>query len=372
MSENAASSTRLLTAWGADLASAFCARCQTSFLVDRDAPPAACPNCFQSALEIKPDDIAGGLHPYPPELIVPFQLSEQQLGDAIRRFAASIPFPPTSLDPSKLRAGMSMVYVPTWLVDSAVSAYWQAEVGFDYQVISHQETYQQNLGGWKSSEVKEPRVRWENRVGRLRRAYHNVAVPAIEESARPEKQLGAFHMDSAQSYHPDCIRRAAIRVPDRTPQTSWSDAAAAFQKTAAQDCQHACSAGHIRQFRWKARFNRLNWTLMLLPMYTAYYRDDQGKIHGIKIHGQTGAISGSPHASSRRALHAGLLILLMGIILFLAGLLLDDLPTNSMLVETIATLLSVLGISAVLASCAPSVIAWDFNRRQHLEEMRIR
>lgn len=370
MSENAPGLVAPLTAWGTDLAAAFCARCHAGFLVACDTPPVKCPNCFQFTLEISSGGLPGAPHPYLPELILPPRLSESRLLEAIRGFAASIPFAPPDLSPAALRSRLATVYFPMWLVDGIVSAYWQGEVGFDYQVISHQETYNQNHGGWKSSEVQEPRVRWENRVGRINRGYQNVATLALDDAADLEKQLGRFQLDYAQSYSPDYIQRAFIRVPDRTPETSWSEAAVAFQKTVAEDCQRACEAGHVRQFRWKARFTRLNWTLLLLPVYSAYYQDDRGETQIIKIHGQTGAVTGVRRSSGRRAGRAGLAILVVGILLFLAGLVLDGLSETSLSLDMAANVLAVLGISGVLAACIPYVISWDFNRRQKLEEAK--
>lgn len=370
MSENAARPNAPLTAWGTELAAAFCERCHASFLVTSDTPLAKCPNCFQSSLEITSDSLPGAPHPYPPELILPSRLSRPQLLEAIHGFAASIPFAPPGLAPAELRSRLATIYLPMWLVDGIVSAYWQAEVGFDYRVISHQETYNQSHGGWKSSEVQEPRVRWENRVGKINRGYQNVATPALDDAADLEKRLGRFQLDYAQSYSPDYIQQAFIRVPDRTPKTSWSEAAVAFQKTAADDCQRACEAGHIRQFRWKARFTRLNWTLLLLPVYAAYYQDDHGETQVIRIHGQTGAVCGARRSSSRRAGRVGLAILAIGVFLFLAGLLLDGLSETSLSLDMAATVLAVLGISGILAACIPYVISWDFNRRQKLEEAK--
>ncbi len=367
MSENTANPNEILTAWGTDLAAAYCAHCQTGFLVACDTLPAKCPNCFQASLEIAPNGLPALPHPYPPELILPFRLSEAQLSEAMRRFTASIPFAPPQLNPTELRSHLATVFLPMWLVDSSVSACWQAEVGFDYQVISHQEIYDQNSSSWKTNEVKEARVRWENRVGRLNRMYQNVTTPALDHAQTLEKQIGRFELGSAQSYAPENIRQATIRATDRPPKASWTEAAAAFQKTAADDCQHACAGGHIRQFRWKARFTRLNWTLMLLPVYTTYYRDDDGETQTVLIHGQTGATSGARRASGRRAARTGLVILVLGILLCLAGFLLDTDPAANLAQSTLATVLVVTGIAGILTACIPYLIAWDFNRRQKLE-----
>ncbi|RPJ42763.1 MAG: hypothetical protein EHM21_12375, partial [Chloroflexi bacterium] len=252
-----------LAAWGTDLQPAACPRCRATYLVECDAPLPRCPSCFQAALEVLPGGPQHLAHPYPPELVAPFNLSEAQVSEATSRFAASIPFAPPGLTGPALRSHLAALYLPLWLVDGCVSGYWQAEAGFDYEVISHQERYEQNRSSWETKEVKEQRVRWENRVGRINRTYQNVTAPALEEAPHLEKRIGRFALNSARSFSPASIQRACVRLPDRPPQAAWGEAAAAFQKGAAEECQKACGANRIRQFRWKASFSRLNWTLML-------------------------------------------------------------------------------------------------------------
>jgi hypothetical protein len=361
-----------LTTWGTDLQPAACPRCHAAYLVACDAHAARCPSCCQSMLEVLSDDIPYLTHAYPPELVTPFALSEAQISEAIRQFAAGIPFAPSELSDPAFRSRLATVYLPMWLVDGRVLAYWQAEAGFDYQVISHQEYYEQNRNGWESREVKEPRVRWETRVGRLNRTYQNVAAPALDNSSSLEKKLGHFALDSALSYTPNHIQHAFVRLPDIPPKVAWAETASAFQKTAAEECQKASGANRIRQFRWKARFARLNWTLMLLPTYSTCYQDDHGEVQPVLIHGQTGTVSGARRASMRRARGASLIILAIGVLLLIAGLLLNLGSAADLAVNTISAYCVVLGITTMIASGAPVMIAWDFNRRQKLEEAEVR
>ena len=163
-----------------------------------------------------------------------------------------------------------------------------------------------------------------------------------------------------------------MRLPDRPPKAAWGEAAAAFQKTAAEECQKACGAKRIRQFHWKVNFSRLNWTLMLLPVYSTCYPDDEGNLQPVLIHGQTGAVTGARRASLRRARGAGLIILAIGILLLLAGLLTDIASTASVAVGTTSAFLVVIGIGAMFAAGAPVMVAWDFNRRQKLEEAQVK
>jgi hypothetical protein len=359
---------REITGWNADLNTYACIRCDWRGLVPRGAAPTRCPNCYLQPLTALEDGMSEMPYPYPPELVVPFRATEADLARAIGEFSAGIPYPPEGLTAEHLRKRLAPVFLPMWLVDAKTQAYWQTEAGFDYKVVSHQETYQQNFNRWATQEVQEDRIRWERRVGRLRRTYHNVNVPALEEADRLAQQIGEFDLTGAKPYQASLIRRACVRLPDRSPEESWNDAAQVFEKIAAEECRDACGAGHLRQFRWKANFDNLNWTLMLLPAYTAYYLDDENHPHPVMIHGQTGKISGPRRASLKRAWQTSLIFLIVGLLLFLVGgaaaLLGGSYPT----LHALSTLAMAAGLLSVAATVLPLASAWGFNRQQVLQE----
>ncbi|MBE0696511.1 MAG: hypothetical protein IH586_06275, partial [Anaerolineaceae bacterium] len=303
-------------------------------------------------------------HPYPPEQVVPFSVSGPAMEGNIRSFSKGIPYAPDDLNSNDLRARLVPVYLPLWLVDAQIDATWNAEAGFDYEVISHQESFHQDSGRWQTREVKEARVRWENRVGRIHRAYQNVIAPALDDAVQIEHKLGEYHTEKALPYQPGLIARTFVRLPDHTPQEAWGEATAAFQKASAEDCQAACAAGHLRQFAWKAQLSQINWTLMLLPAYSSYYLDDQGKPQSILIHGQTGQIYGTRRASLRKASSTSLGLFLLGIILFLVGLILDSFSAANPWLGGISPLLILVGIGSAVAAFFPYLAAWDFNRKQ--------
>ena len=61
------------------------------------------------------------------------------------------------------------------------------------------------------------------------------------------------------------------------------------------------------------RMNKLalglwTWTLLLLPLLSAYYLDDEGAPQAVYINGQNGTISGVRRSSMKRAQRASLWI----------------------------------------------------------------
>lgn len=370
MSEPSAVATPELTAWQTDLDVVVCEHCQWRYLVPHNDPPALCPNCCHSPLEVFPGGLAEMPHSYPPELVAPFEITPKGLNETIKAFIAQVPFAPKDLTEAHLRSHLKPLFLPMWLVDSKVNAVWRGEVGFDYEVVSHQEFYNGTFSKWETREVKEPRVRWEQRLGRLNRSYQNVTIPAVDDQSFLEQQLGSFSLKQVLPYTPERIQQASVRLPDNAPKEIWNDAALAFQKTALTDCQHACDANQMRQFEWKARFAQINWTLLLLPVYATHYLDDKGKPHAVLFHGQTGKPSGKGRASFGQAGYTSLLILTAGLALFVLGLFLDTLATTNPFVHILSMIFLLIGLAGVLTSPIPFIIAADYNHRQVLDERK--
>ncbi len=176
----------------------------------------------------------------PPETrLIPFSLSPTALESSIQSFAKDIPYAPDDLNPRQLRSRLQAVYLPMWLVDAEVQATWQAEAGFNYEVVSHQEKFEENRGGWSTRQVNETKIRWEPRLGRLQRSYQNISAPALEEHRQLQAQLGLFELSQAQPYQTQTIQSAMLRLPDRTTQDAWPDAKPAFQQAAVEECRQA-------------------------------------------------------------------------------------------------------------------------------------
>jgi hypothetical protein len=131
---------------------------------------------------------------------------------------------------------------------------------------------------------------------------------------------------------------------------------------ASTECEQACQGQHFREFRWQADYHNQHWTLLLLPVYTTYYLDDEDRPYPLLIHGQTGRLSGQRQASMRRARRTTLTIAAVAVALFLVSLLLAG---ASLLVEQlfiVAVCGVLLSILVGVLSLIPLGMVWQFNR----------
>jgi hypothetical protein len=230
-------------------------------------------------------------------------------------------------------------------------------------VVSHQDYYDQNRSGWASRQVTEQKTRWEPRLGQLKRPYANISATALEEDSQWRRSLGEFNPLLAQPYQPAAAQQAFVRLPDRSPQDAWPSAVPGVQAAAASECLRASAGDHLRDFQWKPEYAEQNWTLLLQPLYSTYYLDDDNQLQPVFFHGQFGKVAGSRRASMRRAQRASIWILAVALAVFALSLI------ASFAGVAIPPLLPIGGIGLAIAAAIgvgaifPVAIAWRFNRR---------
>ena len=350
--------------WGMDVDVAACDRCRWVFVVEHGSNPQRCPYCAQGSLTVTPLERSDWVDCVrTPELYLPHTEPIAMVNRAVSVFASGLWFPPSDLTSQNLVKRVKRVFLPMWLVDSRVEATWEAETGFNYQVVSHQDHYNENRSGWESREVKETRIRWENRLGRLKREYANISAPALDEHQKIMQRTGAFKFAGVQPYTRDVLQGAFLRLPDRPTEDAWPEAVEALKQAAAEECCRAAGADHVRQFQWEPVFSDHHWTLLLLPVYLTYYLDDDGKPQQILLNGQTGQLSGQRRASMKRAQKAALWVLVAAALVFALSLglvVVGFIVPPVMVVGGLGILLALLiGLGAIL----PPAIAWNVNRK---------
>lgn len=347
-------------AWGQALTLAGCCRCNGVFLLPTERSLTPCPYCGQDSLEVMDTAVDRPVYTQPPELALPFAAPQPILHTQITQFAEKTWFAPADLTPANLIGRLQPLYLPLWLVDAAVQAQWQADVGYNYQVVSHREQFQN--GQWRTQEVRETRVRWEPRLGTLRRRYDNQMAPALEEQQQIEQMLGAYQLQGKRPYHPHDLRQAAAHLPNRPPADAWPEAREGLKTAAMEECRQAAAADYIREFRWAADFRDQNWTQLLLPLYTTFYQDDDNQVRLVYLHGQTGRLHGQRRASMHKARRWAMMIGGTAVVIFVLSLLLavGGYLQKTLLPWAAAALVMALlvGVTAVL----PLLIAWRVNR----------
>jgi len=292
--------TQIKAVWQTERHPMICPHCDWRFLLSPDKEDKRCPHCHHTELEPLakvPDELGA----YPPEQVLAYTVDRVQLEKSLRDFCGSFLWlSPREFRPQHLFSRVQPIYLPMWLVDAEIQGQWQVEAGFDYEVVTHEEALKDKQ--WRSREVRRTQVRWEPRIGTMERRYDNVPAPALENEMVGKRPLLSWLQPAAKSksspYQPTQIGAGTVALPIRPPSDAITTAEAGFAKRAAAESRQAIAADHVRQFRWSPEFVSQNWTLRLIPAYATYYRNEDGTIHPILIHGQSAEILGEKHRSS--------------------------------------------------------------------------
>ncbi len=319
---------------------------------------ALCPACFGARLETQPTVI----RPEPPEIILDFTITPTQIRTRFDDWLKGVWLRPKELASGVLVQRVTRTFIPMWLVDGKISGNWQAQMGYDYEVASSQEVFRN--GRWTTRRVTETRIRWEPRMGRAERSYQNLNVPALDEHNRLLLGLGSFKLELASRYLPDSLENASVRVPSLLPDAAWPLAKSGFDKLTAIDCQRAAAAQHVDEFLIEADYNEQNWTQLLLPVYTTAYRDEEGKIYPILIHGQTGKILGVRRASQRLARNWSLGIATLALVCFVFGILFAAGTALYPPLGAISLLFFGGAFFVGITAPIPAIWAWNFNKEK--------
>jgi len=311
-------------AWGISAQLMGCTHCQ-SVILHTDGKDGICPYCLQKKLT----PIDAGASPNPPEGVLQHQVTPGEISRRLEKFQSEIPFTPTDFNLDGQLKRLRKLYLPMWWIDVPVKSPWQAEVGLEYTVSSHQEVFKNDR--WSTIEKTESRVDWETRFGQIDHTWDNIPAPALTYFRGLETKIGEFYLEGAQPYAPEFLEKAEVLLPDHSTEDAWREATYLVEAHVKEQCQVAAEGVGIRNFQWTPEWGERNWTHLLLPIYTTYYLDDEGEVCPLYIHGQTGHIYGRKQASLKRAnkrmqaLISGAVLLLILAILPLAGVISGDL-----------------------------------------------
>jgi hypothetical protein len=356
--------TDVAAVWGAPLTAVHCAHCREAHLVPQNASISRCPFCLQGPVAPQP----AYLREEPPEQVLLYGVSEKELFSALDQWARGVWFRPGDLEAGQLAQRARRYLVPLWLVDGRVEAAWRADVGFDYQVVSHRDRYSEGTG-WSSWQVKESRMRWEPRVGRLDRTYENLAAPALDDHRALMGRLGDYDLNQRTNYDPEAVADAVVRIPSLEPEAAWPGVEAAFTRAAQAECRQAAGADHIRDFVFQAAYGDLNWTLLLLPAYVTWYQEGE-RVWPVLVNGQSGHVSGVRRASARKANVTSLVIGAVALLAFLLGGTLALLGAALPPLVAVGGLGLLIGLLLAVVAPIPAIGVWVFNRRSAPEPHR--
>ena len=293
-----------------------CPACKREYFVPADFNGLSCPICQQAALIASPQRPQST----PIEHFAPITLLPEALHASLLSFCKGSAFPFPDFKPENMAQRLVLLYWPIWMTDADLDGEWDAVFGFDYNVESSRE-YMGNTG-WSSQKVIKTRVKEDPRKGFFKRHYDNVLSPALQTHSVRVSQIGHYDMETSQVWDPAKTARSVIQNRTIPQEANEEFVRKQLASLAEADCRQAADAQHPKSFTYYGEFNKMNWTLAILPMFTTYYEDDKGKRYAVAINGQSGQAYGQRVASMKKAwLIAGILFaiaLVLSLVLYLS------------------------------------------------------
>jgi DNA-directed RNA polymerase subunit RPC12/RpoP len=290
-----------------------CETCGAEVTLDPQQRSYVCPFCESTYVVELP---AGETGRQPPEFVIGFAVTPEDLQKRFEAWVASGWFRPSDLKQARIVDKLKGVYLPFWSFSMLAESRWRATIGEHWY---RTETYTSMENGkmvTKTRQVQE--TEWWPLEGKHHEYYSGYLVSGSRGLKQEEaEQIKPFHLPALKRYQPYFL-------------AGWMCEEYSIDREAAlQRCQQeffAWEQNNIgtflpgdthRELKVKTEFSHVNSDLILLPIYLLRYQH-QGKTYRFLVNGQTGKVSGQKPYSKGKiggAIGGGIALLLFVIFL---------------------------------------------------------
>lgn len=296
--------------WGEARREVRCGNCQAISVFDTRHVGGRCDFCGSTAIiEQPPSEQA-----ITPESLLPFQLSDGQVRDAIRRWYGSRWFAPNRLKRAALTDTLHGVYLPYWTFDAQVQASWQAEAGHYYYVNVSSRDAQGN-----TVTRQERRTRWVTASGRLQHVFDDVLVAASGGvHADLLRQVEPFPTTTnLRPYSPHYLRGWTVERYQVELPAAAAQAGRAMEQHTRALCAAAVPGDTQRNLQVQSHYSARTFKHVLVPVWLVGYTYGSRNFQ-VVVNGYTGAIAGErPYSVGKILLAVIAALLVLGVLLLL-------------------------------------------------------
>ncbi|MCP3972728.1 MAG: TFIIB-type zinc finger domain-containing protein [Rhodobacteraceae bacterium] len=259
-----------------------CTNCGARVEFDADTHAAECPFC---ATPVVTDT---GTHRHiKPRGLLPFALEERAAHKAMNDWLGRLWFAPGGLQ-QYARKGRRMagIYVPYWTFDADTKSSYRGERGTVYYVTKTV------MRDGKPTQVREQRVRWRPKSGRVARFFDDVLVLASKSlPKRYTDNLEPWDLSALQPYSPEYL--AGFRAEGYTVelQEGFHEARAHMDRVIERDVRFDIGGDRQRVHDIDTTVSDVTFKHILLPVWLAAYKY-RGKTYRFVVNGRSGRVQG--------------------------------------------------------------------------------
>ncbi len=297
--------------WHAEKTSVRCQSCQAISVFDPARVGQRCDFCGSSALvpyqEVK--------DAFSPESLLPMQLSEQQIREAIRTWYGGRFWAPNRLKAKAMTDVVRGLYIPYWTFDAQVHADWTAESG-DYYWET--ESYTDAQGKRQTRQVRK--VRWYPSAGQLDHFFDDELVAASRGvHAGMLRQVEPFPTRELVAYQPGFLSGWVVERYQIDLVAAAQRAREAMDAKLRQLCAAQVPGDTHRNLEVSADYAGQTFKHILVPLWLLTYQYGRNT-YQVLVNGYTGTIAGEYPKSWVKILIAVLLALIaIGAVVFFAN-----------------------------------------------------
>jgi DNA-directed RNA polymerase subunit RPC12/RpoP len=282
----------------------------------------SCPNCgaqveFDDATHSKecpfcatPVVTGTGTHRHiKPRGLLPFALEERAAQKAMTDWLGKLWFAPGGLQ-EYARKGRKMagIYVPYWTFDADTKSRYRGQRGTVYYVTKTV------VRDGKSRQVREQRVRWTPKSGRVARFFDDVLV--LASRSLPKKytdNLEPWDLAALEPYRPEYL--AGFRAEGYTVELDegFHEARAHMDRVIERDVKFDIGGDRQQIHDIDTTVSDITFKHILLPVWLAAYKY-RGETYRFVVNGRTGRVQGErPWSAIKIAIAVVLGLIVAGI-----------------------------------------------------------
>ena len=259
-----------------------CPSCGAQVEFDETVHAAECPFC---ATPVVTDT---GTHRHiKPKGLLPFGLEERDARKAMTDWLGRLWFAPNGLQ-EYARKGRKMtgIYVPYWTFDADTKSSYRGERGTVYYVTKTV------MRDGKQVQVREQRIRWRPKSGRVARFFDDVLVLASRSlPKRYTDNLQPWDLQALEPYRPEYL--AGYRAEGYVVELAdgYDEARAYMDQVILRDVKFDIGGDRQRVHDVQTTVSDVTFKHILLPVWMAAYKY-RGKTYRFVVNGRSGKVQG--------------------------------------------------------------------------------
>lgn len=270
--------------WGEAKSTVKCQSCHAIMVFDASRLAQRCEFCASPA--IVPHEEARDA--ITPESLLPFQLSQAQVREALRKWYGSHWLAPSKLKQAALTDTLHGIYLPYWTFDAHVHADWEADAGYYYYVT---ETFRDANGQTQTRQVQK--VRWVPAAGSLEHFFDDDLVPGTTGVPLASlRKVEPFPTTELKSYDPAFVRGWVVERYQVDLRQAADLNMAQMEAVVRSLCSRQVPGDTQRNLRVASQYRGRTFKHILVPVWLATYTYGRTN-YQVVVNGHSGRIAGS-------------------------------------------------------------------------------